>query len=66
MKGRDNKFAILPHELKIICEYERKIKIINEKKKIFYGLQDVELDAYKIIEEDGKKLIYNLNTNKFG
>ena len=47
LDGRDNKFAILPYELKIICDYEKKLKMIKEKKETDYGLQDVEIDVYK-------------------
>ena len=46
LEGRDNKFAILPFQLKIICEFEKKIKLIKKNKKENYGLQKIEEDVY--------------------
>ena len=46
LEGRDNKFAILPSQLKIICEFEKKLKIMNKTNKENYCLQDIEQDVY--------------------
>lgn len=47
LDGRDNKFAILPSQLKIICDFEAKIQEINKNTKKDLGLQDIELDVFK-------------------
>lgn len=46
LEGRDNKFAILPSQLKIICEFEKKIKIMNKTNEENYCLQNIEEDVY--------------------
>lgn len=46
LEGRDNKFAILPSQLKVICEFEKKLKIMRQTIKENYGLQKIEEDAY--------------------
>ena len=45
LDGRDNKFAILPEDLKFICEFQKKTK----EMKIFNGLdlQESEKDVYQ-------------------
>ncbi len=45
LEGRDNKFAILPNELKFICDYEKDVNDMN----IGHGLdlQENENDVYK-------------------
>ena len=47
LEGRDNKFAILPHQLKIICDYEKKLKIIQGSKIKTLGIQNIEDDVFK-------------------
>lgn len=47
LEGRDNKFAILPHQLKTICEYEKKLKIIENSKIDTLGVQSIEEDVFK-------------------
>ena len=46
LEGRDNKFAILPSQLKIICEFEKKLKIMKKTHEENYCLQDIEEDVY--------------------
>lgn len=45
LEGRDNKFAILPKELKLICDFEKDIK--NMEIKHGLDLQINENEVYK-------------------
>ena len=45
LEGRDNKFAILPNELKFICDFEKDVK--NMEKQYGLGLQKSEVDVYE-------------------
>jgi N,N'-diacetyllegionaminate synthase len=45
LEGRDNKFAILPEQLKFICKYEK--KVIDMKIKNGLNLQPNEVDVYQ-------------------
>lgn len=47
LAGRDNKFAILPGQLKVICDFEKKLKIMKKNNKGEYGIQNIEEDVYK-------------------
>jgi len=49
LKGRDNKFAILPNDLKYLCEYEKNMKKIQ--KKLGLDLQKKEEEVYKVYRE---------------
>ena len=45
LEGRDNKFAILPSELKFICDFEKDVN--NMKINHGLDLQENENDVYK-------------------
>ena len=45
LPGRDNKFAILPHELKILSDYRNNLKKFKKKKGL--GLLKCEKDIFK-------------------
>lgn len=45
LPGRDNKFAILPHELKLICQYYAKCNLM--RKELGLELQEEEKEVYE-------------------
>tara|TARA_B110000211_G_scaffold225711_1_gene278323 strand:- start:4653 stop:5447 length:795 start_codon:yes stop_codon:yes gene_type:complete len=53
LEGRDNKFALLPNELKLICEFEKIIKKMNSNKGL--DLQECEVDVFNNYRERWRK-----------
>ena len=53
LEGRDNKFALLPKELKLICEFEKIIKKMNSNKGL--DLQECEVDVFNNYRERWRK-----------
>ena len=49
LSGRDNKFAILPKDLKFLCDYEKNLKKIQ--RKLGLDLQKKEEEVYKVYRE---------------
>ena len=53
LEGRDNKFALLPNELKLICEFEQTIKKMSLNKGL--DLQECEVDVFNNYRERWRK-----------
>ena len=53
LEGRDNKFALLPNELKLICEFEQIIKKMSLNKGL--DLQECEVDVFNNYRERWRK-----------
>lgn len=53
LEGRDNKFALLPEELKLICEFEKIVEKMNISKGL--DLQKCEVDVFKNYRERWRK-----------
>ena len=49
LDGRDNKFAILPNDLKYLCKFEKQLQKIQSKKGL--DLQKKEEEVYSLYRE---------------